>query len=143
MNAQDVFFSIREVVPDINWGGCGIAVLSVLRAIGYDSSRMAIVYMYDEYEDSEASSNMEGLRNNNMRRCHVPSHVCLMIDGEFLDADGDEPLFKYYLMHSGGTVRELIELLNIGKTWNSCFDRKSILPIIEKLLHIDLSDIRC
>jgi hypothetical protein len=143
MDALDVFTYIKEKVPDINAGGCGIAALSVLRTIGYDPSRMSIVYLYDEDEEGEASCNMRLLNRNNLKGGCVPSHVCLLVDGDFLDADGDEPLLKYHLTHSGGTIRELIELINTGNHWNSDFDRSRALPIIEKFLGIDLSDIRC
>jgi len=142
MNIQDALTLMRSTNHNLDSGGCGIAALSAIRWAEKNGvqKEIGIVFLYDEFEAEEADRNMSLVQNGHIDAAYTPSHIALMVDGKVIDSGANDPLSRYYVMHSGITPEELLTLINYGN-WNDWFVRVEGVPVIEKQLDIDLSDV--
>jgi hypothetical protein len=142
MDILDALILMKSTNKNLNSGGCGVAALSAIRWAEKNNIQkpIGIVFLYDEFEAEEAEKNMSLIQNGHVKSAYTPSHIAILVDNEIIDSDGDGVLSKYYTMHSGITPEELLVLINNGN-WNDWFVRKTSIPVIEKQLDIDLSDV--
>jgi hypothetical protein len=128
----------------INYGGCGIAALSMYRWLKKNNmlkGNECFIFLY-QANDFYYNTNerfFKGL-SKNIVSC---THVVLKIDDEYYDTTGKTRtmfLWRYLSQHDNIPEDNLIIALN-NDCWNYLFDRKLYVPIIEKVLGIDLSDI--
>jgi hypothetical protein len=137
-------YKLLNTIPYINSGGCGIAAISIIRWTEKNNmSKPVIVFLYEGSEEEEADKNMSLIQSGHIKSAYTPSHIALLIDGEVIDSREFKDynvLDVYGVCHSGVSAEELLELINSGN-WNDWFSRKNNIPLIERMLDIDLSDI--
>jgi hypothetical protein len=117
-----------SLVPNIDFGGCGIAAISLYRWVKQNEGESpGIILLYSPFK-GEVGSCRKG-----------PSHCGIEYKEKILDRSEVIPLDLYsnwMKISEGG----MINLLNALDNWNETFDRKHV-PVIGKHLGIDLSDV--
>jgi hypothetical protein len=115
-------------VPNLDYGGCGIAALSMYRwVVKNENEKPEIVLLYRPLR-LEPGSFRKG-----------PSHCGIKYNGKIIDQDGEICLDLY---SNWMKISEdgMLDLLNRLGSWNSDFKRRHV-PKIGENLGIDLSDI--
>jgi hypothetical protein len=141
--AKLTFTQARELldgIPNINFGGCGIAALALVRwrkANGFKDAE--IVYYEDDQYDFQR--NERALESGTYDDMIAPVHVLLKIGSRWYDTEGEysPPEDDDYLFHTI-PIEALVTTINVAE-WNDDFMRGIYTPIISELLHVDLSDI--
>ena len=130
-------------IPCINEGGCGIAALAMYRWLkkNHTSEEMSkIKFVYIEWDDDSVYEHNE--RFNDGYWLDAPTHCVLLYKGNYIDSNGDVDFDKWgdytFEINDESVIVDSI----INGCWNSMFDREKWIPIIEKELGIDLSDIK-
>lgn len=139
MNAIEVYMfecieKLQEI-EDINCGGCGIAALSIYRALK------------KQYPDAPDTFILIGTQDED----ETPAHVVYVWENIVADTasttwnDDEEFLARTPYTYWGPSIRtreaDLLRLLRNVRAWNRTFDRLREVPKIEKLLGVSLSDI--
>lgn len=142
---ERIFMYLKNEVKGINFGGCGVAALSMYRflkrnnQLDYNSS-FAFIYYSDSYNDLLIN---ELILNDHLKELpHVPNHVVLNLCGVLFDSDGVFTLEEDDRIQLIPFDREdfIIDTINNLDYWSNEFDRRQI-DTISKELDIDLSDI--
>lgn len=133
-----------DSLESINYGGCGVAALSMYRWLKKNNmlkGNECFVFLYQDNSFFYRTNDkfFKGL-GKNIVSC---AHVVLKIDDEYYDTTGKTRamfLWRFLNQHDNITEDNLITALN-NEYWNEMFDRDLYIPIIEMVLGIDLSDI--
>lgn len=123
---------IRKYIPSIDYGGCGIAALAIVRSTGI--KKFDYVFVDDSWERDDFEEITEIIP--------APAHVVLMIGAKFLDSKGFSHINcwdSFIPVLVPGDI--FIDTLDAHNGWNTDFDREENVPILERILNIDLSDI--
>lgn len=133
-------------IENINYGGCGVAALALYRWLQKNESidGVKIVFCYSGYEQDTLENNRSKLDEGDINLL-APSHVMLYRSGRYFDSEGGLELPRYPLLQF---IELSVLLATINEPngehyldgWNETFDREAI-PVIEKGLDVDLSDI--
>jgi hypothetical protein len=111
-------------IPRINEGGCGVVALALLRLFKRSKVRVKpveIVY----------------------GRVFMSSHIAIKKGKEIIDSTGkvDTSKIEQYQYTDPLTEKKLVNIIKDKKSWNTDFNRSNI-NLIEKVLNVDLSDIK-
>lgn len=128
-------------IENINCGGCGISAYAMflwLRKMNMLTEDVKVVFLHYSYSERDFQTNqsfyLQGVGNP-----VAPEHVALIKDGAMIDCSGvykKENDYAYNLAVSINKAEDfLVNSLN-DNNWNSCFNRPSIVPKIEKDLGI-------
>lgn len=145
-NLKDIQ-SYLDMIPCINSGGCGISALSLYQWLINNNvkEKIQFIYLYRD-RDYNFSNNDKILSNKRSKKTlQAPSHVMLNIGKYFIDSTGsyitlDKEYYKE--MHININKMQLINCIKSAPNWNEFFNRYTNVPKIEKLLSIDLSEIK-
>lgn len=142
-SACDILSNIEQ----INYGGCGLATLALLRfckKFSKTPNNFKVVTLYPLHDDclNSFETNMNFVLNKSKEAvaCH---HIGYMIGSTIMDTRGPVNMRSYgkiLIIPNGKEEQYLVTALNTYG-WNPEFDRKYGIPLIEKNLQIDLSDI--
>mgnify|MGYP007044048173 FL=1 len=139
---RNIAEALRDIdLPDINSGGCGIAALAALRLAKKHNEEVNIVLLYKSDEKNWFESNQSLIKSGNIKDAFVPSHVAIIFDGITVDTSGIVEDYSYSYSQSDISEDELITLINHGD-WNDRFQRDKDIPRIEKILGINLDDVK-
>ena len=125
-------------IPDINFGGCGIAALSMFRWCKKREIFTQIICL--ESEEEEAESNLKKLAKGIAIGLSAPSHCGIVYESTVMDCNQEELQEKVEITYLVNEY-EMVSLIITGRGWNDSFDRDYIRDI-EDNLSIDLSDIK-
>lgn len=127
-------------IDTINCGGCGIAALAIYDKAKKEGRRPKIVFAWDIWSlmwgDGIERHNeyKRGLRD----KAPSCSHVLVKIGEKYYDSNQimTKTEFKGHFRQYDENVsrKHLVESLKNKREWNSEFDRKTYLPIINKKL---------
>lgn len=124
-------------IPYINRGGCGVAALSMYRWLEKGKREIPkIVLLYPDY--STYKENKEGLRQENTK-LKAPLHCAIKYRDKIIDST-EEIVENIYSFQQIVGKKEILKLINKGK-WNNEFNREENIPLIERTLAVDLSDV--
>lgn len=128
-------------IPNINCGGCGIATLILYRWLKKHDKLCGdemFVYLYDSKQENY-THNQKALQDKTI----VPTaatHVCLYHAGKYIDSQWEVLPTHYSYLHNITHEEFVVNSINNINSWNSYFERKDILSLIEEL-ELDFSDI--
>ena len=131
-------------IPNINKGGCGIALFSLYKWLEKNNklSKFKFIYMHRS-KSEEYENNRKFLNNENIKPC-APCHCFLKIGNRYIDSrdDWDEEELKKWGSYELKTddINFLIKSIKNKSSWNCRFDRDNIFKI-EKGLNISLNEI--
>lgn len=135
-------------IKDIDLGGCGVAALSVYKfakKIGNnDKFKFVLCYpIFDEDYEKDYETDLANIMSGNFHNVEYCDHVMFSIgNGKITDVhmlNYDDYLSEAELVEI--SVDELVSLINKGN-WNSKFNKQRYIPAIEKMLGIDLSEVK-
>jgi len=146
---QNLFLNYVRIklrhIPNINRGGCGIAVLAVYMFLKKwnklpESFQVVTLYsdIYGEEHNYETNSNFI---NNNSSKAAPCSHFAFMIDNHIMDCNEtllEFKIEKMLVVPQDKTETFLRTAINTYG-WNTSFNRTKYIPIINKMLKIKLS----
>jgi hypothetical protein len=163
---KDKLNSINKI-RYVNYGGCGIVTLSLLRWLDKNFSEeiqnFKLVLIYESYENNKRdiikykhTNKSIYLRKNKIGFGIVPYHIGLLYkDNYFIDAEGIFNLNEYLkkeridkknvqIFSSNSKFDEfLVYLINQEPAdWNYIFNRKNGVRKLKSLLKINLSEIK-
>lgn len=126
-------------IPSINSGGCGISALAMFRWLKKHNSLKNTKFVYFHFSMGELNDNSDALKNGT--KLNAPPHCVLMHDYILIDADGevDEREWGEHSLIIEDESK-VVDSIN-SDDWNPSFEREHWVPIIEKKLGIDLSDV--
>jgi len=135
-----------EDIKHINHGGCGVAALAIYRYLvnnGIYQKYLSFTFTYVGWDRSLYEKNLDNHNNGLIENLEVPSHIVVTFKGSIhIDSEGWNRYIgetKYVYTHEA-TLEEVENLVN-SHGWNHLFDREEIVPIVEKIFDINLSDI--
>ena len=131
-----------DEIDSINYGGCGVSALSMFRWLKQNDKLVgdeSFTFLY-VYYDGSFSKNDAVLNKRSKGKLTSASHVMLYHNGKLHDSEGIGIKELYVKRHEKISEKLLLISLKNG-AWNDDFERKEFLPIIEKKLGIDLSDV--
>lgn len=133
---------ILDEVENINCGGCGISALAMYRALHKldKTIKPRFAYLYYEYERADFEHNAKAYANNELDDLCVPSHVVFEFNGKLWDSTGR--VNKYPIVQRNINLKALMATINNVDKWNTWFDRKEEIPLIESNLQIKLRGIK-
>jgi len=142
-SACDILSNIER----INHGGCGLATLALLRfckKFSRTPENFKVVTLYPLFDDclNSFETNMNFVLNKS-KEAVACYHIGFMINSTIMDTKGAVDMKQYgkiLIIPNGKEEEYLVTALNTHG-WNPTFDRKYGIPLIEKHLQIDLSDI--
>jgi len=145
---EDVQKSIAQV-PNINWGGCGIAALAMARWIKKNKEdRMGYLFVMGHNDVESFKLNSEVLANATKLEPTSASHIGLIVydymteTQKIVDCDSTYNMLAYDYVNTFHDEKVLLKAINRIDRWNTGFERKHVATIAE-VLGIDLSDIDC
>lgn len=126
-------------IPAIDWGGCGISALAMIRWMKKNMCVDDIFIIFTHYDYSYYESNRDYFEKKN-DKISAPSHVILFHNGVYFDCDTyyEQDELRRVLQTDNENV--LLEAINNINSWNGMFDREYVWEI-EKRLKINLSDV--
>jgi len=132
--------SIREQIPSINTGGCGVFMLALYRYLKKNNKLKGnekFVYLYGDEEDPDYVSNKTYLKENRFSPTSC-CHAVLLQDGELWDCKGEYfTIYKYALTLAPEQYESfVVDSINNRSRWNCAFDRAFAIPIIEEVFDI-------
>ena len=131
-------------IPNIGMGGCGVAALTMYRWLKANDYNMHNVRFVMGYSNTSTSfkRNFSSYLNDDELICSC-SHMGIIIQDTDFDITIDQSCRWYFdsYQHVHVVSEEYIMGAINGTNWNSDFDRKKYIPIIEKDLGINLSDV--
>jgi hypothetical protein len=139
------FDEVREFLSGIEYihdGGCGVSALAMYRWLkkNHTEKQMAsIKFVYIEYDEDMIYEHKENLAEGYW--IDAPCHCVLLYKGELIDAEGYVDVNEWGDATLEISDEQVIVDSLVNGCWNSCFDREKWIPIIEKELGIDLSDV--
>ena len=119
-------------LPDINLGGCGISLLSMIRWLkknkGINKFTMLFLYNCEEnfINNGKALKNKKG-------DIIAPTHCGLIRNGKLTDSTGKISSLEYNWTQKVTDETFLMDMINNIETWNLSFDRELIYKIGERL----------
>jgi hypothetical protein len=124
-------------IPNINYGGCGVAALSMYRWLEKNKNKKSnLVICYNNSEKYEKTIENLGKDNDKL---FAPSHCGIKYKNNFLDAR--ENIFIAIYCHSHLIdEKKMLQLINFGDFWSEEFERGNTREISQRL-KIDLSDV--
>lgn len=144
MNTLDEVRRFLNRIDEVNCGGCGIAALAIYRWLKKRNLLKGdekFVFMY-VYEDDVFSGN-EKFFKGEYDELNAPSHIVLKIGDRLVDSTNrsNEMLEdRYNKKHLGISEEILLKTIN-HNSWNDSFYREENVPVIEKVLDINLNDV--
>ena len=130
-----------DSIPDINFGGCGIAALAMyrwLKANGELTPETKFVYYHSSKYHLDRN---RAASNGDYKKAMSCNHVALYHEGRKWDSEGIV-IRKEDLMLLIDDEETVIHSLNNNiSEWNWSFDR-DMVPDIAENLGIDLSDVK-
>jgi hypothetical protein len=141
MKKPESFTDLRKYldnIPYINNGGCGLATLVMYRYLIDEGHVVKIVFANKSHNYENAITNIKfdiGEASN----AQSAGHVFLFHQNKFIDCTTEIDISHYRYFEFVGE-KKLLNAINNGG-WNTTFDIKQYLPIIEYGLGIDLSDV--
>jgi len=140
INNFDDVLSFLNKIPAINNGGCGISALAMYRWLKKNGQlKPDTNFIYLEDDDSYYEQNMQYLKGE----AELPTscyHVLINHDNNKYDSRGIQVSDTYKYKYSVD-IDFLIKSINNRLKWYYNFNRDNCIPLIEKGLDIDLSDI--
>ena len=137
----EVVRGILSQIPYINEGGCGISSLAMFmwleerKLLGKDTK---IIYLSNWSHEHDTNARFIKGGTNEIDSC---SHAIMYHNGKYLDCeeeiDVDRYLFRLDIPQKK-TKHFILNSLRFA-SWNSRFDRKTQVPIIEKKLNLKLN----
>jgi hypothetical protein len=149
MNEPKTFDEVREFLSriySIHGGGCGVAALAMYKwlkknnQLTYDF-KFVICYDPDYDDDNRYLNNMKVLRTKE-GKAMATSHMGIINGGVPIDSWGSIQLTRYGLIQFVAFEWFMTNMINNKGSWNSEFNRDESIPLIEKTLDIDLSEIK-
>lgn len=145
---DNLITKVRKEVSSINNGGCAIFALALYRYLKKTNQLKGdekFVYLYREWDEDSYKTNEYCLKGDLDPEYNVMSctHACLYHNGVYIDSNGELITARYDLIQEIPVSLEkdfLVNSLNKGG-WNWMFERDWNIPIIERILKVDLSDI--
>jgi len=142
MKTLETVQNILDSIDCINYGGCGISALAMFRWLQKNdklSGDESFTYLYTGW-DYTFGENECILKENSKNKLKAASHIMLFHNGNLIDSEGSVVQEKYVSRHERISVDTLLDTINFSH-WNSMFDREDSIPIIERRLEIELSDV--
>jgi hypothetical protein len=141
MKELKMFSEVRRYLGRIKYihcGGCGVSALAMYRWLKKNKKLKSthIVYLYQS--KSLFNKNADCIKNNKGELV-APAHVCLLHDGQFIDAKGIVNLNDWGEYIQIIDVERLVVKNIQNDCWNTLFDRYYYIPKIEERLKIKLS----
>jgi len=125
-------------IPLINYGGCGVAALSMYRWLKknreYSPEIILLYYKIESY-----NTNKDNLDKEIPTKLLSSQHCGINYHGLILDSE-ELVFYTQYSWKQITNEKGLLKLLNTANNWNMKFEREHIPEIAEKL-EIDLSDV--
>lgn len=149
MNEPKTFDEVREFlsrVSSIHGGGCGIAAFAMYKwlkkneQLTYDF-KFVICYDPDNDDDNRYLNNMKVLRSKE-GKAMATSHIGIINGRVPIDCWGSIHLTRYGLIQFVQFEWFMTNMINNRGSWNPSFNREESIPLIEKTLNIDLSEIK-
>lgn len=140
MNVMTQFKNISQVqkflrsIPDIDFGGCGIAALVIYDYLVVNKVDAEIVYAYHSY-DPDYETNLSAIQNGG-DRLQACAHAMVKVNGLFHDCRGERRVDTYARHHA--ISREMVVKSLDSSGWNDTFKRYRYLPVIEKAIGYDI-----
>lgn len=142
MKTLEAVQTILDSIDCINYGGCGISALAMFRWLQKNdmlAGDESFTYLYVGW-DYTFAENESILKENSKNKLLAASHIMLRHNGKLIDSEGSTVQSKYVNRHENISLDTLMESINFSG-WNSMFDREESIPIIERKLKIELSDV--
>lgn len=142
VNKNIPFDAVREClsnIPNINFGGCGIAALVMYRHLKNLNEYPKIIFL-NRYSSWEAAVNNIKFDFDEHKHAESVSHVCLYYKNKFIDCCKEIDITDYQYFEFVDEEK-LINSLNHGN-WNNIFKRRAAMDIIEEKLGYELVGIK-
>lgn len=133
LKSLDEVIDFMNTIPCINYGGCGISALAMYDAAVKEKLNPKIVYVYGWWDSGTIN---QQYKEGKTQYAASAAHVMISINDVLYDSHGEREYddFEWFTSADDEITREhLVNSLNYG-SWNSDFDRKTWLPIIEKFI---------
>lgn len=139
-------------IPNINYGGCGIAAYAMyiwLKKNG-NKSNIKFIYLYSESSIGSYENNSIVLSHRKYYKTYASScsHVMIKVGNNIMDcaneridlSSGVYPLLSMEIqeVHITQSIKFIKNSLSKEDQWNCSFNRGKYLPLIEKKLGISL-----
>lgn len=131
-------------INNINYGGCGIAVIAMYRWLKKNNQlgiNVYFYYLYDRLSKNRYDNNYKALCNENLKP-DTCAHAVLYYNGQFIDCNGVHDVTNYDLMQKISNENFILKSINNYSEWNSKFYRNVEVKRIQKALNIKMSDIK-
>jgi hypothetical protein len=130
-------------IPNINFGGCGIAALSMCRwLVKNEGERPKIITLYESRDSYKLNKKyFRGNDQNNLSKPRAPAHCGIQYKRNFIDTENSLPFFPSSFYFDIFNQKKILILINKGAYWGPSFEREKAVPQIEERLGIDLSDV--
>jgi hypothetical protein len=145
---EELVHKLQELDDNIdyaNCGGCGVIAYAVSKWLRKRKVYHTITVGYRSWCKEAYELNSTLLLNENKIKA-APSHVVITIDGTHYDSEGQVSLEEYDWVQQNITAKNLLAAINNKDMnseygWNDTFERSKCIPVIEKILSINLREI--
>lgn len=129
-------------IPFINYGGCGIAALAIIRWIkkNFNEDISYIYFVHTMFNPYISENNQFVKEGKGM--IYAPSHVYISFRGKIFDVNSYTKKTDMLSPLQFKSEEVLVMALNNVKSWNCAFNRHDAIQKIEAYLDISLSDIK-
>lgn len=119
-------------IPLLNCGGCAIVGYALSKYLRSNNEKCEVYYLFED--------DYEAYRFDNKKKLSC-AHCVIKYKGHFYDSEGcvDDEVKEHYRRKV--TFKFLRESINDSFEWNPMFEREKGIPMIEKYLGVDLSEI--
>lgn len=133
INSEEEMYTFLQNIPEIHFGGCAISALAIKRWLKKNKNIEAeIIFRCRDTDQLNRNKNaINGI--NTPTSCF---HAFVKVGEKVFDCEGSEQESEYTIIMPEHLV---VESCNQPK-WNNSFDRVYV-PVIERALQVDLSDI--
>jgi hypothetical protein len=120
-------------VPNINFGGCGMAALALYDAAKKEGKKPKIVYVYSPWDEDSYRKNIK-FKEGKSKKADACMHIVIKIGKNYYDADGkiSKGYVENYFKDPEITRDHLVASINNKGVWNDSFRRKIWGPEIKK-----------
>lgn len=136
-------------IPDINYGGCGIAALAMARWIKkYNHNRMTSLFVMGHNNVDAFKLNADVLAKVIKQKPTAAEHIGLIVYDRItkkqmiVDCNSVYDMTRYDYVNTFRDEKLLLDSINRVDHWNPVFDRNHVTTIAQAL-NIDLSDVDC
>jgi hypothetical protein len=146
VNTVEEMLTYLTTIENINYGGCGIAAISMYRWLlkndSVDNSEnLYFAYLYKRADKDRYLSNKKAIKTKGKKNIRVPNHIAICYNNTYIDCMGTINLKHYEWIQNIYDVDFVLKTINDSDEWNIRFNRQ-IVSKIENTLDIDLSDIK-